>query len=227
MYAFEAAATLTASAPRGAFIILENQMNMSASTAAARGSLPHPIVVLGRDDSGKAHASYFSAADGHMAKKAAGLMGMVALRADNDHVRSLMARIPKGKLFNSGKAFVPFVKQDLFLQLADQLPAEDRQRLDQPRATAANDAIPGDVGDMNGAGMPQRPSRLPEDWSKLKVGSIVLATEGPLEGWYEATVTEMKPGGGLRLKWRDYLDLPPFGRTVEQVALIHPKYVEG
>jgi hypothetical protein len=206
---------------------LEIQMNMSASTAAARASLPHPIVVFGRDDSGKAHASYFSSADGHMAKKAAGLMGMFALRADNDHVRSLIGRIPKGKLFSSGKAFVPFVKQDLFQQLADQLPAEDRQRLDEPRAAAANDAIPGDVGDLNSAAVPEKPSRLPEDWSKLKVGSIVLASEEPLEGWFEATIIEMKPNGGLRLKWRDYLDLPPFGRTVEQVALIHPNYVEG
>ncbi len=85
-------------------------MNMSASSAAARASLPHPIVVLDRDDSGKAHASYFSAAVGHMARKAADLMGMIALRAHNDHVRSLIRRIPKGKLFGSGKAFVPFVK---------------------------------------------------------------------------------------------------------------------
>jgi hypothetical protein len=182
---------------------------------------------LGRDDSGKAHASYFSAADGHMARKAAGLMGMVALRADNDHIRSLMGKIPKGKLFNSGKAFVPFVKQDLFLQLADQLPPEDRETIDRPRATAANDGGAAVAGGTPEASQPEKPSRLPEDWSKLKVGSIVLATEGPLEGWYEATVEELKPNGALRLKWRDYLDMPSFSRTVEQIALMHPKYVEG
>lgn len=206
-------------------------MNMSASTAAARPSLPQPIVVLGRDDSGKAHASYFSAADGHFAIRAAGLMGMVTLRADNDDIRALMAKIPKGKLFESGKAFVPFVKQDLFKQLADRLPAEDRLRLDKPRASAANDSRsqsgPGNNGSITATATPQKPLRLPEDWSKLKVGNIVLATEGPLEGWFEATITEMKPDSVVRLQWRDYLDQPPFDRKPEQLALIHPAYIEG
>jgi hypothetical protein len=51
---------------------------------------------------------------------------------------------------------------------------------------------------------------------------LVLATEDPLEGWFEATVIELKPDSVLRLQWRHYLDLPPFNRKLEDVALLHP-----
>ncbi|MBX5201030.1 hypothetical protein [Rhizobium sp. NZLR1] len=47
-------------------------------------------------------------------------------------------------------------------------------------------------------------------------------TEDPLEGWFEATVVELKPDNVLRLQWRHYLDLPPFNRRLEDVALLHP-----
>ncbi|NLR98880.1 hypothetical protein HGP17_18845 [Rhizobium sp. P38BS-XIX] len=202
-------------------------MNMSASTAAARASLPYPIVLLGRDDSGKAHASYFSATDGHSAKKAAGLMGMVTLRADTDDIRALMAKIPKGKLFDSGKAFVPFVKQALFKQLAAHLPEEERMIADRPRSATSETVVASEANGGGQAQAPVKPSQLAEDWSKLKIGNLVLATEGPMEGWFEATIIEIKSNGALRLKWRDYLDTPPFDRPIAQVAMLHPKYVEA
>ncbi|TBF80830.1 hypothetical protein [Rhizobium leguminosarum] len=188
-------------------------MNISASTAPARASLSYPVVVLGRDDSGKAHASYFSAADGHMASRAANLMGMLALRADNDAIRSLLPKLPKGKLFDSGKAFVPFVKQDLYQQIAAHLPEADRAKAEAVRAAPT---------DVSQQGHAATPSNVPDDWSKIAVGSLVLATEDPLDGWFEATVIELKPDSVLRLQWRHYLDLPPFNRKLEDVALLHP-----
>jgi hypothetical protein len=101
-------------------------MSASISTARSNISLPHPIIALGRDDRGKAHASYFPATDAHLASKAAGLMGMLALQADTDGVRAFLPNLPKGKLFDSGKAFVPFVKQDLYKEIASHLPDGDR-----------------------------------------------------------------------------------------------------
>jgi hypothetical protein len=198
-------------------------MNTSTSTTRADISLPHPIIVLGRDDRGKAHASYFPATDAHLASKAAGLMGMLALQADNDRVRAFLPKLPKGKLFDSGKAFVPFVKQDLYKQIASHLSEGDRERAEQIRVAPTDSVAPSPNHDQS---QPAKPSPLPEDFSKLKVGSLVLATEGPLEGWYEATITEIKPNETVRLKWRDYLDMPSFGRRVDQLALLHPSYSE-
>ncbi|TBD03085.1 hypothetical protein ELH21_01065 [Rhizobium leguminosarum] len=188
------------------------------STAAAGITLPHPVIILGRDDSGKAHASFFPATDAQPASRAASLMGMFSLRADNDAVRSLLPKLPKGKLFDSGKAFVPFVKQDVYNQIAAHLPEADRAKADRAKAETLRVA-PADVSQQGHAATP---SNVPDDWSKIVVGSLVLATEDPLEGWFEATVIELKPDSVLRLQWRHYLDLPPFNRKLEDVALLHP-----
>ncbi len=188
------------------------------SAAALNVSLPHPVIVLGRDDNGKAHASYFPAVDSHLASKAANLMGMLSLRADSDQVRAYLPKLPKGKLFDSGKAFVPFVKQDLYREIAAHLPAEERELAERVRVAPVPDPAEAEAA--------ARPTNMPEDWSKLAVGSLVLASEGPLEGWFEATVLAMGEDNSVRLKWRDYLEMPAFDRRVDQVALIHPAYVE-
>ncbi|OWV72184.1 hypothetical protein ATY77_11735 [Rhizobium sp. R634] len=188
-------------------------MTTSNALAAAGISLPHPVIILGRDDNGKAHASFFPATDAQPASRAASLMGMLALPADNDAVRSLLPKLPKGKLFDSGKAFVPFVKQDLYKQIAAHLPEADRAKAEEVRTAPV---------DVSQQGHAATPSNVPDDWGKVAVGSLVLATEDPLEGWFEATVVELKSDNVLRLQWRHYLDLPPFNRRLEDVALLHP-----
>jgi hypothetical protein len=141
-------------------------------------------------------------------------MGMLSLRADNDAVRALLSKLPKGKLFDSGKAFVPFVKQDLYKEIAAHLPEADRAKAEAVRAVSEADTAQPD--------QPTKPNSLPEDWSKVIVGSLVLASDDPIDGWYEATVTELLPDDVVRLRWRHYLDLPAFNRRLEDVALLHP-----
>ncbi|MBD8685999.1 MULTISPECIES: hypothetical protein [unclassified Rhizobium] len=182
-------------------------------------TLPCPIIILGRDDKRKPHASFFPATDTRPAEKAAELMGMFALKVETDEVRSFLTRLPQGKLFESGKAFVPFVKQELYNEIATHLSDEERERLEQPRA--APETPPAFITH------PVRPKNLPDSFDKIVVGSVVLATEAPLEGWYEAKVLEVKAEGSLRLQWRDYLDDPAFTRRIDQVAIIHPSYVEA
>ena len=67
-------------------------------------------VVFGLDDAGKPHASAFTAHDAELAEKAAALMGMRVLRPGTDEQRALAAKLPKGRVFGSGRAFVPFVE---------------------------------------------------------------------------------------------------------------------
>lgn len=193
-------------------------MNTISLTPASPVTLPCPIIILGRDYKRKPHASFFPATDTRSAQHAAQIMGMAAIRVENDEVRSFLTRLPQGKLFDSGKAFVPFVKQDLFNEIAAHLSPEDRKRLEQPRA--APETPPTEIPH------PVRPKNMPDSFDKIIVGSLVLATEGPLEGWYEAKVVEVKAGLSLRLQWRDYLDIPPFTRRIDQIAIIHPAYVE-
>ena len=75
------------------------------------------VVVFGRDEAGKPHASSLGTSEAELAEKAAGLMGMRVLRLTSDEERELAAKLPRGRVFGSGRAFVPFVKVGLFDRL--------------------------------------------------------------------------------------------------------------
>jgi hypothetical protein len=59
----------------------------------------------------------------------------------------------------------------------------------------------------------------PEYWSKIRVGSIVLAEDVPLEGWYESVVSEVMSDGPFRLKWQFWPSEASLVRKVGQLAL--------
>ncbi|GAA4129475.1 hypothetical protein ACFFTN_09815 [Aminobacter aganoensis] len=184
------------------------------------------LILLGRDDAGKAHASWFDGEDAAPAKDAARLMGMAALSVEGDELRDLAIRLPKGKLFTSGRAFVPFVKGEIFERLLNHLPEPLKVRpMMIPRpAKASEKETDGGVSSDSAKPMPERPAASrPEDWSKIVVGSLVLAREGRDDGFFEARVVEVISEGVFRLSWRDWLDYPPFTRKAEQIALLHPK----
>jgi hypothetical protein len=90
---------------------------MSAGAEAGFGN-GTAIVLFGLDDRGKPHASAFDAANAELAQKAAGLMGMRVLRPETDDQRALAAKLPRGRVFESGRAFVPFVKRPIYESLA-------------------------------------------------------------------------------------------------------------
>src|SRR4051812_39368535 len=90
-------------------------MSAGAETDFGNGTA---VVVFGLDEAGKAHASAFDATTADLAEKAAGLMGMRVLRPETDEQRALAAKLPRGRVFESGRAFVPFVKKGLYESLA-------------------------------------------------------------------------------------------------------------
>jgi hypothetical protein len=75
------------------------------------------LIVVGRDDKRKAHAGRFDTDNRAAAIKAAHLMGFVALAVTKDAMRNIAEGLPEGRIFDSGKAFVPFVKEGVCLAL--------------------------------------------------------------------------------------------------------------
>lgn len=177
------------------------------------------LMVLGRDDGGKAHGSWFGEEDAPLAEKAAGLMGMVAVRVDTDAFAELAAKLPHGKVFASGKAFVPFVRDTLYRSIADQLPEDVRAMLGKPRET------PVPVETTGSAPMDQHP--LPRGWDVIAVGDLVLATLGSPDGWFECVVAEAHDDDLFTLRYRDFPDWEPFVRRREHLALINPNFATG
>ena len=188
---------------------------------ASTPSLLHQptLIVLGRDDSGKPHASWFDEAEQKLAAKAAALMGMRALSVTSDEIRQLADRLPHGRVFASGRAFVPFVKETLFTELSAHLtaPSAGDGRDAGPETEASASGEP--AGEDEAAGAP-----ILLDWSKIVVGSLVLASEGEGHGWYECIVQEVREADLFILVWRDWPDEPQLVRRSKHIALLHPAY---
>lgn len=188
--------------------------------ALDKSDLP-ALIVLGRDDAAKAHASWFDQTEADQARAAAKTMGMMALTVGNDEVRGLADLLPHGKIFGSGKAFVPFVKGALYDQLVAHVPVAEQirpLRLIRSQADAEHASAP--PAPINKPGKAP-PLTVPTDWSNIVPGSVVLATEGD-EGWFEAVVVEVQTGDSVWLQWRDYADQPKFVRSLKRLALLHP-----
>ncbi|MER9463195.1 hypothetical protein NKI80_25265 [Mesorhizobium sp. M0387] len=202
-------------------------MTNSAVSAGTATALP-ALIVLGLDDGGKAHASWFGEGETDVAEKAAGMMGMAALRASTDELRDLAGKLPQGRVFASGKAFVPFVKAATFDKIATHLPSTYKWPI-RAAKPAAEKPKPGKKASSTGTqeSGPKRPEpSQPTDWAKIEVGSLVLATEGAYQGWFEAQVVRISPDGVYSLRWRDWLDVPVFTRKLIHIALLHPEHTD-
>ena len=202
-------------------------------TAGASNPVP-ALIVLGRDDSGKPHASWFDKAEAALATQAARLMGMSAVQVATDELRGLAGQLPHGRVFSSGRAFVPFVKGSLYDQLATHAPKPDPKA--NPKTQPASKPAGG------GSVSPAKPepsqaasyadekpatgrasASIARDWDAIKVGSLVVAYESDDDGWWIARVSEVKGDGLFVLKWRDFPDMPPVLRKRADMALMHPE----
>jgi len=69
---------------------------------------------------------------------------------------------------------------------------------------------------------PAGDARVPGSWDTIKSGSLVLATEGHAEGWFESLVVATRADDRFLLRWRDWPELPEFTRRRDELALLHP-----
>lgn len=198
---------------------------LKQTSLALMGDDTPALIVLGRDESNKAHASWFTQDEATAATAAAELMGMMVLAVTADDVRLLANQLPHGKIFGSGKAFVPFTKQTMFDALIEHVPLSQQVRpLRIVRASAA------DTGDSNSPDKPTPPTpgnrapspSVPSDWGKIIPGSVVLARSSVDEGWWEAVIITAEAGQQFRLRWRDYPEEGNVIRPLKHIALRHP-----
>jgi len=155
---------------------------------------PSPLVLFGIDNSGKPKAARFRKEYAGLAIKAAGQLQLTVLASSDPKVAEIVGRLPVGKVHATGRAFVPFIRRDLYDKLV---------------AAAAN----GDdhsTGPSNGSSSAPSNSppggsapHLPPDWRSISVGDLVVANDSREYGWYEAIVVEQN-GDMFTLRWRDY-----------------------
>lgn len=117
-------------------------------TAQAASVDETAIVVFGLDQRNRPHASRFEPGEAELAIKAANLMGMQVFRPATDEQRALVAKLPKGRIFASGKAFTPFVHEGVYGALSAFAGLPARVPATEPKSCrtgspGAPDAAPG------------------------------------------------------------------------------------
>lgn len=186
---------------------------------------PHPgLILLGRDERGRPHASAFGPDDAPAAERAAALMGFATLVVADEH-RALASSLPKGRVFESGRAFVPFCSAQTFARLLDAAGLHDTPVPVRAAAKPASTPPASAAGNPGGGatGGPGAPSKPPFDWADIGIGALVLATTGgPQEGWFEAVVVYTKADDHFELRWRDFPVDANIVRHRHQLVLLHP-----
>lgn len=185
------------------------------------------LIVLGRDDTNKAHAAWFDQTEAGAATEAATLMGMMALPITTDEIRVLADKLPHGRIFGSGKAFVPFTKAATYDALIGHVPlAQQIKPLRIVRSQADGDSH--ESGGDKSPVVPSTPTgtttlSMPKDWASIGPGCVVLAVaDDKTEGWFEAVIIKAKGNSSFTLRWRDYPDEPNIDRPLVDLALMHP-----
>ncbi|MHC1999208.1 hypothetical protein ACYQR9_02040 [Methylobacterium sp. CM6241] len=202
---------------------------MTLNTATTTTTVPPGLILFGRDERHRPHASRFAAGEKAEAERAAGLMGMHVLEISNDTHHSLAVGLPQGRLFESGKAFVPFVKAEVFDRLvaAAGLPDIAAPVMASAKAAGAPPASGGGASGDAGAGGPGGRFKAPADWPGIERGCLVLACAGPQEGWFEAIIMYTKADDAFELQWRDWPDDPLITRHRSELGLLPPGAVQG
>jgi hypothetical protein len=159
------------------------------------------LIVLGRDDDGKPLAARFPASQSDLATKAAKAMNLVVGKANDAALAELADKLPTGRLYATGRGFVPPVRRNLYDKIVEQL-----KLAGQPVPEPTDVSVPAAPG-------------LPASWDLIEVGHMVIAAEGLP---YYAAIVVARDGDMLTLKWRDYPQEPNAIRHASAVALLKP-----
>jgi hypothetical protein len=205
------------------------------------------LVVFGPDEAGKPHASWFDAQSAELAVKAAELMQMRVLKIETEEHKALARQLARGRVFATGRAFTPFARANLYSKLVElaggatglttvKASAESTAEAQQPTASSVDSmqalaamldeptgATAGPAKASDPAAPPLAPtptvSPRPQDWEEIGIGSVVLATTGLDDGWWESLVLGVN-GEVFTLKWRDYPRERTFVRRRTELALL-------
>jgi hypothetical protein len=169
------------------------------------------VLVYGLDEAGKPKAGLFSQKEAEAAKEAAISMKLSVGEFALGQAEDLLKQMPPGRLHAKGKAFVPYIKQELYNLLEAEL-----GKLPVGRATSGS-AIEKSLERAKA----EQASALPTSWDAIAPGHMVLFCELPGDGFYEAIVVK-RDDESLTLRFRDFPKHQTIQTHIRSVALVHP-----
>ena len=171
------------------------------------------LFVFGLDEDGKPRGARFAEFNEKVVSAAA-QMKLASVHPASPAVTEIGMKLPVGRLYASGKAFVPPIRRDLLgkLKAALDTPGDGSQVKQPAPAPSPEEAR---AGDVVAAG-------LPRTWESIAVGQLVLVEDDdPGFGWWPCLVTERNKDV-LTLRLRDYPDKGTYVRHIAQVGLVNP-----
>lgn len=171
---------------------------MSKKPAKPKPQKPAPpkvskntVVLFGLDEESKPRAARFTDESDALLNKAAAAMGLRLAVPESSQHFELVNKLPVGRLYATGKGFVPNVSKEIY----DLIVA----------------AVGGEPGTISTA--------LPKSWDDLTPGHLVVAQDSVANGWYPAVITK-RHEDTLTLRWRDFPGQPEVIRPITAVALL-------
>jgi len=134
------------------------------------------LIVFGLTEKGLPQGSWFSGVDAEVAIRSAQLMKLRAVRVTSQVQRDLLGQLRQGQVFASDRLFAPVIQRPLY------------------------EALLQAAGDPKGDEASSAEAAKPRAWAEIKAGSVVLATEDPKGGWWDAVVIEAGDNV-LQLRW--------------------------
>jgi hypothetical protein len=182
------------------------------------------LFVYGLDEAGKPKGARFPATEIETVLPVVMAMKLESCRPSSDEVVSLGMKLPVGRIYARGKAFIPNIKRDLYDKLLAAVASSKELDHSKAERKAAATAAPESGLDHPTAVAILRPlaSGLPQNWESISAGNMVLAFEGPGEGYWEAIVIS-RDNDIVTLRYRDYPKVPKFERHVSTIGLINPR----
>ena len=153
-----------------------------ANTSTLTSLYPAPMILFGIDHGGKPKAARFRKDHASLAVKAASQLQLQVLANDNPKIAEIAARLPVGRVHATGRAFVPFIRRDLYDKLLA-VASNGKSHAPTPAVTASTARPPSPASSGSSP-------NLPESWDKIGIGDLVVAQESPEDGWYAAIVIE-------------------------------------
>jgi hypothetical protein len=171
------------------------------------------LFVFGLDEDGKPRGARFTEFNERVVS-AASQMKLTSVHPASPAVTEIGMKLPVGRLYASGKAFVPPIRRDLLGKLKAALEAAgDESHVHQPALARSPENAK--AGGVVAAG-------LPRTWESIDVGQLVLVEDDdPGYGWWPCLVTK-REDQVLTLRLRDYPDKGTYVRHIAQVGLLNP-----
>ena len=186
-----------------------------------------PLFVLGLDENEKPRGARFAELKDKTVSTAMDMNYRVFI-SQPEAVSDIAMKLPVGRIYASGKAFIPNIRRDLYDKIleAARIAAEKSDAEIEAGAAERSAEVKSVIAEADAALAEVRTvspvtSGLPRSWESIAVGHMVLVHESPTDGWWEATVLK-REDEILTLRFRDYPKQPTFIRHINTVALVNP-----